>query len=180
MNSNPVESERSKLARPARDDRRLAGSAGAVCLEEWGRVLTWLGGTKFLFPFPQSPADTDDRTLDNWALAHGAITSLVHQLKCLTTDEIAQLLGVSSRTLRRISDSPQKRAPKALEARAWTVARTLAKASDIFGSKEEAERWFVRPAMGLDQRRPVDLAQSVDGAQLMSDFLGRLEYGVYC
>jgi uncharacterized protein (DUF2384 family) len=34
--------------------------------------------------------------------------------------------------------------------------------------------------MGLDTRRPVDLQQSAKGTRLVNDFLGRLEYGVYC
>jgi uncharacterized protein (DUF2384 family) len=33
--------------------------------------------------------------------------------------------------------------------------------------------------MGLDGQRPIDLLQTVQGAELVNDFLGRLEYGVY-
>ena len=53
------------------------------------------------------------------------------------------------------------------------------KITEIFGSKEDAELWVSKPAMGLDGQRPIDLLQTVQGAELVNDFLGRLEYGVY-
>lgn len=56
---------------------------------------------------------------------------------------------------------------------------TLAKATEVFGSVDEAERWMSRPAMGLDGQRPIDLLQTVRGTELVHDFLVRLEYGVY-
>ena len=49
----------------------------------------------------------------------------------------------------------------------------------MFGSQEEAEEWLRRPAMGLDQRRPIDLLATPAGVELVEDFLGRLKYGVY-
>ena len=33
--------------------------------------------------------------------------------------------------------------------------------------------------MGLDGKRPIELLQTVQGAELVTDFLTRLEYGVY-
>jgi len=55
----------------------------------------------------------------------------------------------------------------------------LAKATEILGSKEAAEQWLSRPAMGLGGQRPIDLLQTVQGAELVNDFLIRLEYSVY-
>jgi putative toxin-antitoxin system antitoxin component (TIGR02293 family) len=55
----------------------------------------------------------------------------------------------------------------------------FAKAVEIFGSKEEAELWLRRPAMGLDGQRPIDLLKSPEGKQLVEEFLARLEHGVY-
>lgn len=77
---------------------------------------------------------------------------------------------------------PEVETPGAVRCR-WRpqlpVAETLAKATDIFGTKDEAERWMSRPAMGLDGQRPIDLLQTVQGTELVNDFLVRLEYGVY-
>jgi putative toxin-antitoxin system antitoxin component (TIGR02293 family) len=49
----------------------------------------------------------------------------------------------------------------------------------VLGSQEEAEQWLERPAIGLDQRRPLDLLATPAGVQIVEDFLRRLEYGVY-
>ena len=47
------------------------------------------------------------------------------------------------------------------------------------GGEDEAKRWMVKRVMGLDGQRPVDLLRSADGAQIVKDFLVRVEYGVY-
>jgi putative toxin-antitoxin system antitoxin component (TIGR02293 family) len=59
------------------------------------------------------------------------------------------------------------------------LTEILARATEIFGSQAEAERWLEQPALGLDQQRPIDLLQTPAGVKLVEDFLGRLEYGVY-
>jgi uncharacterized protein (DUF2384 family) len=53
------------------------------------------------------------------------------------------------------------------------------RATEIFGSRDEAVRWLTQPALGLDQQRPIDLLQTPAGVKLVKDFLGRLKYGVY-
>lgn len=55
----------------------------------------------------------------------------------------------------------------------------LAKAEQVFGGKKEAKRWFARRARGLNGQRPRDLLQSSEGIEVLTDFLTRLEYGVY-
>jgi putative toxin-antitoxin system antitoxin component (TIGR02293 family) len=49
----------------------------------------------------------------------------------------------------------------------------------VLGSQEEAEKWLERPAIGLDQERPIDLLTTPAGVKLVEDYLGRLEYDVY-
>jgi len=62
----------------------------------------------------------------------------------------------------------------------WKFAEILAKATAVLGSQqEEAEQWLERPAIGLDQRRPIDLLATPAGAKLVEDYLIRLEFGVY-
>lgn len=59
-------------------------------------------------------------------------------------------------------------------------AAVFAKAVEIFGSKEEAKLWLRRPALGLNDERPIDLLRSPEGKRLVQEFLDRLEHGVYC
>ena len=42
-----------------------------------------------------------------------------------------------------------------------------------------AERWLSSPAIGLDQRVPIDLLQSSEGTTMVKTLLSRMEYGVY-
>jgi putative toxin-antitoxin system antitoxin component (TIGR02293 family) len=63
--------------------------------------------------------------------------------------------------------------------RTWKLAEILAKATDVLGSREEAEQWLERPAMGLNQRRPIDLLATPAGVEMVETFLERLDYGVY-
>jgi uncharacterized protein (DUF2384 family) len=42
-----------------------------------------------------------------------------------------------------------------------------------------SKQWLGRPAIGLDQRRPIDLLGTPAGVELVEDYLQRLEYGVY-
>jgi putative toxin-antitoxin system antitoxin component (TIGR02293 family) len=58
-------------------------------------------------------------------------------------------------------------------------AEILARATTLFGSQAAAEQWLEQPATGLDQRRPIDLVTTPAGLELVEDFLGRIEYGVY-
>jgi putative toxin-antitoxin system antitoxin component (TIGR02293 family) len=59
-------------------------------------------------------------------------------------------------------------------------AQLLAHATSVLGGKALAEAWMAEPAMGLAWQRPMDLLETAEGAEMVSDFLTRIEYGVYC
>ena len=59
------------------------------------------------------------------------------------------------------------------------LAEILAKATAVLGSPQEAERWLEQPAIGLGQRRPIDLLATPAGTKSVEDFLTRVEFGVY-
>jgi putative toxin-antitoxin system antitoxin component (TIGR02293 family) len=52
-------------------------------------------------------------------------------------------------------------------------------AEQVFWSKAQAREWLGRPAMALEQRRPVELLESEDGRQTLATLLTQLDYGVY-
>jgi putative toxin-antitoxin system antitoxin component (TIGR02293 family) len=56
----------------------------------------------------------------------------------------------------------------------------LSTAVEVMGGHAAAMQWMVNPVMGLDHQRPIDLMQTSEGAQLVSTFLNRLRFGVYC
>jgi len=75
--------------------------------------------------------------------------------------------------------APGKPLSQEQSGRAWKFAEILARATAVLGSQEEAERWLERPAVGLEQRRPIDLLATQAGVELVEEFLQRLEWGVY-
>lgn len=111
---------------------------------------------------------------------YASLQCLIRALPSLDEADVSKVLGISDRTLRRQRETPMNPMPAALASKAWLLAETLAKASEVFGSQGKAVEWLSKPAMGLDGQRPIELLQTVQGAELVNDFLTRLDYGVYC
>ena len=55
----------------------------------------------------------------------------------------------------------------------------IARATDVLGSHQDAEAWLHRPAIGLDNRCPVDLLTSAEGTKEVQDYLTKMDHGVY-
>jgi len=158
----------------------LAGSGEPLQAPEeklYSLSSDYLGGKKFWHQRLASRSDVHSAIVNG--VPYGSLVFLVSQVRGLDEGDVVKVLGISTRTLRRQSETPEKQMPADLASKAWLFAETLAKATEIFGGKEEAERWMSKPAMGLDGQRPIDLLQTVQGAELVNDFLTRLEHGVY-
>ncbi len=112
-------------------------------------------------------------------LPRGALTSLIEKLHVIHADGVFEALGMSVRTLQRHKAAPDVLLDAQQSGRTWKFAEILAKATRVLGSQEEAEQWLERPAIGLDQERPIDLLTTPAGVKLVEDYLGRLEYDVY-
>ena len=145
---------------------------------ELERVADLLGGTRVLGCTLRNPLDAHEMLLQG--LPGKALCHLIDRLVILRkTDSLEKAVGMSPRTLQRRRHAPAKPLGKAQSRKTWQFAGILAKAMQVLGSQEEAEHWLERPAIGLDQRRPIDLLETPAGAELVEDFLTRLEYGVY-
>lgn len=95
-------------------------------------------------------------------------------------DTFEKALGLSLRTFQRHKkDGVARRLNQEQSGRAWKFAEILEKATDVFGSREEAEQFLERPAIGLDQKRPIDLLATPAGVELVETHLERIKYGVY-
>ncbi|MDL2410259.1 DUF2384 domain-containing protein [Rhizobium calliandrae] len=145
---------------------------------ELQKIEALLGGSRILSRSLTNALDAHELLLHG--LPASALNHLVGNLVFIRKNEsLEKAVGMSLRTWQRRKDTPSK--PLSLEqsGRAWKFAEILAKATDIFGSQAEAEQWLERPAVGLDQRRPIDLLGTPAGVELVEDHLDRLEYGVY-
>jgi len=144
------------------------------------RAAELLGGVRVLHRGLNSPLDAHQLLSDG--LPAAALIHLVGRLGVLRNKEsLEKAVGMSLRTLQRRQEPAASARPLSLEqsARTWKFAEILAEATQVFGSQQEAEAWMERPAIGLEQHRPIDLLTTPAGAALVEDFLRRLEFGVY-
>jgi putative toxin-antitoxin system antitoxin component (TIGR02293 family) len=140
-------------------------------------TLDLLGGDQVLGLTVQS--DLDAHELLDRGLPRGALTSLIGKLHDIPVTEVSEAIGMSLRTLQRHKNTPAEHLDVQQSGRTWKFAEILAKATRVLGSQDEAEQWLRRPAMGLNQQRPVDLLTTPAGVKLVEDYLGRLEYDGY-
>lgn len=141
------------------------------------KISDLLGGSQTF----GSPINTelDAHELLHRGLPRGALTSLIEKLHDIPVIEVSEALGMSLRTVQRHKSTPVELLDVQQSGRAWKFAEILAKATRALGSQDEAEQWLRRPAIGLDQQRPINLLRTPAGVRLVEDYLGRLEYDVY-
>ncbi|MDE1995983.1 MAG: DUF2384 domain-containing protein [Rhizobiaceae bacterium] len=145
---------------------------------ELQKITDLLGGARVLSRRLTSALDAHELLLHG--LPASAVDHLVGQLLFIgKTESLEKAVGMSLRTWQRRRDAPSKPLSQEQSGRAWKFAEILAKATDVFGTQAEAEQWLERPAIGLEQRRPIDLLATPAGVELVEDYLERLEYGVY-
>ncbi|MBY5813536.1 antitoxin Xre/MbcA/ParS toxin-binding domain-containing protein [Rhizobium leguminosarum] len=145
---------------------------------ELKKIEALLGGSRILSRSLTNALDAHELLLHG--LPATALDHLVGTLVVLGKNEsLEKAVGMSLRTWQRRKDTPSKPLSQEQSGRAWKFAEILTKATDIFGSQAEAEQWLERPAVGLEQRRPIDLLGTPAGVELVEDHLDRMEYGVY-
>jgi putative toxin-antitoxin system antitoxin component (TIGR02293 family) len=141
-------------------------------------VVDILGGPKVLKWKLKGPLDAHELLLRG--LPGAALSYLVDSLVLLHDPvSLEKAIGISLRTFQRRKADPSKRLSLEQSGRAWKFAEILARATAVLGSRTEAEQWLERPAIGLDQRRPIDLLATTAGVEIVENHLERIEYGVY-
>lgn len=140
-----------------------------------GRTVALLGGRATLRRTVRSRLDAHD--LLERGLPANALRHLVEHVDLLVHNWAA--VGMSLRTYQRVRDASEKPLNRDQSGRTWKFAEILGRATALLGSQAEAEGWLERPAMALDQRRPIDLLSTPVGVEAVEDHLTRLEYGVY-
>ena len=141
-------------------------------------VVRLLGGAKTLRRRISTALDAHEvieRGMPAEALHH-----LVESMQVLDFEtSVVKGIGVSLRTFQRSKVHPERALSVDAGGRTWKLAEILAKATEVFGSRPAAERWLESAAVGLNQYRPIDLLATPAGTELVDDYLGRIEYGVY-
>lgn len=158
----------------------MQGFAEAVQMPfttEQTRVSALLGGKRVLKQVVQDGLDA--HRLIGAGLPGEALSYLESQLTVLDVTAFEKAIGMSLRTLQRRRADPGQPLSVEQSGRVWKFAEILAKASEVMGSQRDAEEWLNEPAIGLNGYRPLDLLTTSAGAELVENFLGQIEYGVY-
>ena len=103
--------------------------------------------------------------------------NIVHVIFKFTDKDFAIIAGTSARTLSRLKadqNIPQQAAEVTI-----SLMRAYKRATEIFGSEENAVKWLKTTNSVLGGITPVQALSSRFGAEEVMDILGRIEYGVY-
>lgn len=146
---------------------------------EWlGMVSAVLGGATALGgSIPKNRLEVHAALTEG--LPNKAAVHLVEGLYRLPENDALNVIGFAPRSWQRHKRNARGHLNAERSSRAWKFAEILTKATKVFGSQEQAERWLDQPAIGLNRQRPVDLLRTQTGTELVEEFLERLEYGVY-
>ena len=143
------------------------------------RTYALLGGEGTIRPPVRTSMEAHDLLMAG--LPSQALLHLAKEVAFLNVEvNLDKAIGISVRTLqRRKSDGAASTLSVEQSNRTWKFAEILGRTTEIFGSRQDAETWMHSPAIGLDQRRPIDLLATAVGVEAVEDYLTRIEYGVY-
>jgi len=146
---------------------------------EISRTLEILGGDAIFARPIRNRLEAHD--LLHAGLPAGVLRHLVDRVVFLSgrSGNLEKAIGISLRTVQRHRDDAERLLSAEQSGRAWKFAEILGRATELMGSRAEAELWLERPAMALDGRRPIDLLSTPAGVEMLESHLTRLEYGVY-
>jgi putative toxin-antitoxin system antitoxin component (TIGR02293 family) len=88
-----------------------------------------------------------------------------------------KILDISVKTLER--KDPKSRFDRKISSHAIEIARVLEHAYEVFEDKEKVKGWIQAKNKALNDKKPVELFETLTGLNLVNDILGRIEEGVY-
>ena len=96
----------------------------------------------------------------------------------ITDVQLAELLGVSIRTLQRVPDAKSPLNAQ-MSDRLYRLARIVAMAEYVLEGADSARTWMHEHQRALGGAKPLDVISSEAGYREVEHLLGRIEYGVY-
>ncbi|AWI86647.1 antitoxin (plasmid) [Alloyangia pacifica] len=144
-----------------------------------GRAVHLLGGEKTMDAKVNSALDAHEVLMKG--LPAGALLHLVSSVGFLDQGPaLYNAVGISVRTLQRMkAKGADELLSREQSSRAWRFAEIFGKAIEVLGSEAAAVDWMNKPAIGLERRCPIDLVATSAGAEVVEEYLTRMEYGVY-
>ncbi len=138
-------------------------------------ILEVLGGPKVVSRRPENMHEWVESILAGLPVASAlAFKNALH----LTNGELANLLGVNTRTLQRW-DPGKSKLDVASGDRLVRTARLYTIAAEVLEDDEAAVRWLRASQDALGGSVPLELAATDVGTRAVEALLGRMELGVY-
>lgn len=141
-----------------------------VCLE------TVMRSSAAFTVLPENPLTVADQV--EAGLSFSVFSDAKHSL-ALTDADLAEVLDISTRTLHRLSHTPDARFSLSVGDRLSRLLRIADFAMEVLGSSKRVQDWLREPQFGLGMRTPLHLLRTDAGTQEVWDLLGRIQYGVY-
>ena len=139
------------------------------------KIIAILGGAKPL-GLKSKQARPSLQAQIRAGLKFSALESLQRRYQ-IPLAQLQILLDISDRTLAR--RRAQQTLSKAESDRLYRIARVAVQAEEVLGSTQTAERWLKEPLPALGTETPLELLDTDEGVQMVSDILGRIEHGVF-
>lgn len=109
-------------------------------------------------------------------LNRSAVDSLAKKLQ-ISVRDLASYLHISERNLQRYTLDQELSSN--VSDRLIQIAKVYAKAVDVFEDEEAAVAWLKYPSQALGGITPLSCLDNFSGIELVTDELGRIDYGVY-
>lgn len=137
------------------------------------RIVTLLGGSKILQLKGTNPLAWVVAIRKGFPVA--ALDSFRQRID-VTNTELGQALGISMRSL---AARRHKGALAASESeRLLRLAKVVAHAESVFDDVDRGLEWLRQPNISLGGVPPISLLDTEIGFELVTDVLGRIEYGI--
>jgi putative toxin-antitoxin system antitoxin component (TIGR02293 family) len=133
-----------------------------------------LGGEKTLDTKVSSQRDLI--TAVRRGLRISAVDAVIEELD-VPRARVLPTLGIARRTMERRKHKGRL-LPEESE-RVYRLAKILAFAESVLGSREKARHWLSTPNRALGSVTPLSMLETEAGADEVSNVLGRIEYGVH-
>jgi putative toxin-antitoxin system antitoxin component (TIGR02293 family) len=98
------------------------------------------------------------------------------RLMSLSLKDIALILHISERTLRRYNNN--RRLSPDISERLLKLSHLYTKGIELFKDKDVFTEWLNSDIAALNEK-PINLLNTITGIQMIINVLGRIEYGVY-
>lgn len=143
-------------------------------MEHIALVRQYLGGSKVI----GSPeTELDFVPIIRKGFPFSVFTSLRDRAQ-LSEERIWESLGVAKRTAARRKERAARLKSEESEL-LYRLARVLAAATEILGSRDSARNWLITENRALGSAVPLELLDTGIGFQEVMDVLHRIEHGVY-